>query len=312
MFGAIFIQGVLACHAILRFQAAGRIIYTGMNNLAVSRTRPRTDHIFGFQNDDFAARHCQRTRCCQSHDSGAYNDAVYFLNHLKCLACSWENAGGITRTLRGTVATRASRSNSHDYNNGRLMKDNTIVTHSGNHPYDNHGNVNPPVYHASTVLTRTYEDFLDRTDAKVRYGRRGTPTTFALEEAMTALERAYGTVLAPSGLAAITMTLSALTETGDHILITDSAYAPTRNFSNKILKKFGIEAEYYDPTIGAGIADLIRDNTKIIWTESPGSQTFDVQDTPAIVAAAHARDVLVVMDNTWGRRIFLQTAGPWR
>jgi len=184
------------------------------------------------------------------------------------------------------------------------MKDNTIVTHSGNHPYDNHGIVNPPVYHASTVLTRTYEDFLDRTDAKVRYGRRGTPTTFALEEAMTALERAYGTVLAPSGLAAITMTLSALTETGDHILITDSAYAPTRNFSNKILKKFGIEAEYYDPTIGAGIADLIRDNTKIIWTESPGSQTFDVQDTPAIVAAAHARDVLVVMDNTWAGGYF--------
>jgi cysteine-S-conjugate beta-lyase len=184
------------------------------------------------------------------------------------------------------------------------MKDNTIVTHTGNHPYDNHGIVNPPVYHASTVLTRTYEAFLDRSNAKVRYGRRGTPTTFALEEAMTALERAHGTVIAPSGLAAITMTLSALTEAGDHILITDNTYAPTRNFSNKILKKFGVEAEFYDPAIGADVAGLIRDNTRLIWTESPGSQTFEVQDIPAIVQAAHARDVIVVMDNTWSGGYF--------
>jgi cystathionine beta-lyase len=190
------------------------------------------------------------------------------------------------------------------YNNGRHMKDNTIVTHAGNHPYDNQGIVNPPVYHASTVLTRKYEDFLDRSNAKVRYGRRGTPTTFALEEAMTALERAHGTVIAPSGLAAITMALSALTEAGDHILITDNTYAPTRNFSDKVLKKFGIEAEYFDPAIGARIAGLIRDNTKLIWTESPGSQTFEVQDIPAIVAAAHARDVIVLMDNTWSGGYF--------
>ncbi|MBT5664878.1 MAG: cystathionine beta-lyase, partial [Rhodospirillaceae bacterium] len=108
------------------------------------------------------------------------------------------------------------------------MKDNTIVTHAGNRPFENQGIINPPVYHASTVLSPTMDALLNKGDAKVRYGRRGTPTTFALEDAMTELERAHGTVLAPSGKAAITMTLSALVEPGDHILMTDSAYAPTR------------------------------------------------------------------------------------
>ena len=184
------------------------------------------------------------------------------------------------------------------------MKDNTIVPPAGTHPFENHGIVNPPVYHASTVLQPTMEALLNRGSAKVRYGRRGTPTTFALEEAVSALEGAHGTVLAPSGLAAIAMTLSALLETGDHILITDSTYAPTRNFATKILAKLGIEAEYYDPNIGAGIAALIRANTRLIWTESPGSQTFEVQDMPAIVGAAHAADVLVAMDNTWSGGYF--------
>ncbi len=184
------------------------------------------------------------------------------------------------------------------------MKDNTIVTHAGNHPFDNHGIVNPPVYHASTVLSATLEERIDRSSAKVRYGRSGTPTTFALEEAMTALERAHGTVLAPSGLAAITMALSAFVETGDHILITDSTYTPTRNFANNVLSRLGVEAEYYDPMIGGGIAALIRDNTRLVWTECPGSQTFDVQDIPAIVEAAHAADVIVLTDNTWSGGYF--------
>jgi cystathionine beta-lyase len=184
------------------------------------------------------------------------------------------------------------------------MKDNTIVTHAGNHPFENHGIVNPPVYHASTVLQPTMEALLNRGSAKVRYGRRGTPTTFALEEAVSALEGAHGTVLAPSGLAAITMTLSALLESGDHILITDSTYGPTRTFAKNILTKLGIEAEYYDPKIGAGIAALIRKNTRLIWTESPGSQTFEVQDIPAIVGAARAANVLVAMDNTWSGGYF--------
>ncbi len=183
------------------------------------------------------------------------------------------------------------------------MKDNTKVTHAGNHPFDNHGIVNPPVYHASTVLSPTLEARIART-AKVRYGRAGTPTTFALEEAMTALERAHGTVLAPSGLAAITMALSAFVETGDHILVTDSTYTPTRNFANNTLSKFGVEVEYYDPMIGAGISNLIRDNTRLIWTECPGSQTFDVQDLPAIAKAAHEKGVVVLTDNTWSGGYF--------
>jgi cystathionine beta-lyase len=183
------------------------------------------------------------------------------------------------------------------------MKDNTVVTHAGNHPYDNYGIVNPPVYHASTVLSRTLEERIARS-GKVRYGRAGTPTTFALEEAMTALERAHGTVLAPSGLAAITMALSAFIEAGDHVLVTDSTYTPTRNFANRTLAKFGVEVEYFDPMIGAGIANLIRDNTRLVWTECPGSQTFDVQDLPAIVEAAHGAGVLVMTDNTWSGGYF--------
>ena len=184
------------------------------------------------------------------------------------------------------------------------MKDNTIVTHAGNRPFENHGIVNPPVYHASTVLSETLEQRIDRSEARVRYGRVGTPTTFALEDAMSALEQAHGTILASSGLAAITMALSAFVQTGDHILVTDSTYTPTRNFCNQTLSRLGVETEYFDPLTGSGITELIRENTRLVWTECPGSQTFDVQDLPAIVEAAHARDVIVLTDNTWSGGYF--------
>jgi cystathionine beta-lyase len=184
------------------------------------------------------------------------------------------------------------------------MKDNTIVTHAGNRPFENHGIVNPPVYHASTVLSETLEQRIDRSEARVRYGRAGTPTTFALEDAMSALEQAHGTILASSGLAAITMALSAFVQTGDHILVTDSTYTPTRNFCNQTLSRLGVETEYFDPLTGSGITELIRKNTRLVWTECPGSQTFDVQDLPAIVEAAHARDVIVLTDNTWSGGYF--------
>jgi cystathionine beta-lyase len=184
------------------------------------------------------------------------------------------------------------------------MKDNTIVTHAGNRPFENHGIVNPPVYHASTVLSETLEQRIDRSEARVRYGRAGTPTTFALEDAMSALEQAHGTILASSGLAAITMALSAFVQTGDHILFTDSTYTPTRNFCNQTLSRLGVETEYFDPLTGSGITELIRENTRLVWTECPGSQTFDVQDLPAIVEAAHARDVIVLTDNTWSGGYF--------
>ena len=184
------------------------------------------------------------------------------------------------------------------------MKDNTIVTHAGNRPFENHGIVNPPVYHASTVLSETLEQRIDRSEARVRYGRAGTPTTFALEDAMSALEQAHGTILASSGLAAITMALSAFVQTGDHILVTDSTYTPTRNFCNQTLSRLGVETEYFDPLTGSGITELIRENTRLVWPECPGSQTFDVQELPAIVEAAHARDVIVLTDNTWSGGYF--------
>lgn len=182
------------------------------------------------------------------------------------------------------------------------MKEDTKITHAGRHPLAHHGAVNPPVYHASTILFPTMESYVGRAadpTVKVRYGRRGTPTTFALEDALSELEGGAGTVLTPSGLQAITMALMAFVRAGDHVLVTDSTYAPTRNFCNRVLAELGVETSFYDPTVGSGIADLLRPNTRVVWAESPGSQTFEVQDIPAIAAAAHAAGAIVLMDNTW-------------
>ncbi len=133
-----------------------------------------------------------------------------------------------------------------------------------------------------------------------RYGRYGTPTLRALESAIAEIEGAHNACLFPSGLAAITSTLLILLQSGDHLLVTDSVYSPTRKFCQGILAAMGIETSYYDPLIGAGIKELIRPNTKLIFTESPGSQTMEVQDIPAITAAAKAAGVITVIDNTWG------------
>jgi cystathionine beta-lyase len=181
------------------------------------------------------------------------------------------------------------------------MKEDTKLAHAGRDPHAHHGAVNTPVYHASTILFPTMEQFINRSskDVKIKYGLRGTPTIFALEDALTALEGGHGTVLAPSGLQAITMALMAFLKAGDHMLVTDSTYAPTRNFCNKVLAEFGVETEIYDPAIGAGIARLMRPNTRVVWTEAPGSQTFEMQDIPAISAAAHEAGAVVLIDNTW-------------
>lgn len=184
------------------------------------------------------------------------------------------------------------------------MEDDTLLAHAGRHPFDNHGIVNPPVYHASTVLFPTFEAFSNAAKAEVRYGRRGTPTSFALADAVSALERAHGTVLSPSGLGAITTALTACTKAGDHVLVTDSTYAPTRQFMDKVMARFGVEVTYYDPLVGAGIAELMRDNTTVVWTESPGSQTFEMQDIPAIAGVAKAHGAVVITDNTWGAGYF--------
>lgn len=173
-----------------------------------------------------------------------------------------------------------------------------------------HGVVNPPVYRASTCLFDTYaqlrERVADPTAKQLFYGRKGTPTQWALGEALTELEGADGTMLFSSGIAAVTTSILALVKAGDHVLITDSAYEPTRTFANGLLKAMNIETEYYNPTVGANIAALLRPNTSVIVTESPGSLTFEVQDIPAIVAAAKENNTYVITDNTWATPLFFK------
>lgn len=165
------------------------------------------------------------------------------------------------------------------------------------------GVVNPPVWRASTILYDNIADLKARghaTHDKFYYGRRGTPTVWALADALTGMEPgAEGTLLYPSGVAANSAGLLALLSPGDHLLMVDSAYEPTRAFCNGMLARLGIETTYYDPLAGAGIAELIRPETKLIFLESPGSLTFEVQDIPAITRIARARGVLTMLDNTW-------------
>src|SRR3954466_9315133 len=177
-----------------------------------------------------------------------------------------------------------------------------LVT-AGRAPEEQHGFVNTPIYRGSTVLYPNTEKFLRR-DAKYTYGTKGTPTTNSLEVAWTELCNAAGTVLVPSGLAAISIALLSCLKAGDHLLVPDSVYRPTRNFCDTILKRFGVETTYYDPLLGAEIATLFKPNTRAVFTEAPGSLSFEMQDIPAIAAAAHARDVLVLMDNTWATPLF--------
>ncbi len=189
------------------------------------------------------------------------------------------------------------------------MKKDSLIVHAGRHPEQHQGAVNPPVYHVSTVTYPTVGE-MRRAEAKpfdgMRYGRFGTPTSFAFEEAVAALEGGCRSISTASGLAAITGTLSALLSAGDHVLMTDSTYFPTRRFCDQHLKRWGVETTYYDPTLGADIAALIRPNTRVVYVEAPGSLTFEMQDIPAIAAAAHARGALVVMDNTWATPLFFQ------
>jgi cystathionine beta-lyase len=179
----------------------------------------------------------------------------------------------------------------------------TKVVHLGRDPFEFEGFVNTPVYRGSTVLYKTLEALTSRTQTYT-YGRRATPTTRALEEAITELEGGASTILTSSGLAAVSTALLAFVSAGDHILMPDSAYQPGRAFADRLLKRLGIETTYYDPAVGADIAKLFRPNTRLVLVESPGSQTFEMQDIPAIAAAAHARDLWVVADNTWATPLF--------
>ena len=183
----------------------------------------------------------------------------------------------------------------------------TRLVVGGRDPAANHGFVNPPVHHVSTVLYPTAEDFLARR-ARYLYGRRGTPTSEALEDALRALEGpdCAGVALLPSGLAAISTALLAVLKAGDNLLVTDSVYQPTRKFCDGMLKRYGVTVTYYDPLIGAGIAALIQPNTRAVFVEAPGSLSFEIQDVPAIAAAAHAKGAVVLMDNTWATSLYFR------
>jgi cystathionine beta-lyase len=182
---------------------------------------------------------------------------------------------------------------------------NTRLAHMGNDPRDYHGFVNPPVVHASTVLFPDAATMAAR-NQKYTYGTRGTPTTDALCTAIDELEGSAGTILVPSGLAAVTVPLLAFLSAGDHALIVDSVYHPTRRFADTMLKRLGVEVTYYDPHAGAGIAALMQPNTKVVFTEAPGSNTFEMQDIPAIANAAHVGGAVVMMDNTWATPLYFR------
>jgi cystathionine beta-lyase len=187
------------------------------------------------------------------------------------------------------------------------LKPATQLVVGGRDSAANHGFVNPAVQHASTVLYRTAEDFLARR-SRYLYGRRGTPTSEALENALRELEgpACAGVALLPSGLAAISTALLAVLQAGDHLLVTDSVYQPTRKFCEGVLKRFGVATTYYDPLIGGDIAALIQPNTRAVFVEAPGSLSFEMQDIPAIAEAAHTRGAVVLMDNTWASPLYFR------
>ncbi len=192
------------------------------------------------------------------------------------------------------------------------MREETTVVHSGLHPERHHGAVNPPVFHASTILSETVAEFRRRRQNWILeqpgtyYGRFGTPTIEALQEAIAALEGGHRSVVYPSGLAACAGALLAFLSAGDHLLMSDTVYGPTRNFANGFLKRFGVSTTFFDPLVGRSIESLIRPETRVIYLESPGSLTFEVQDVPVIAEAARRRGITVIADNTWGTPLYFK------
>ncbi len=186
----------------------------------------------------------------------------------------------------------------------------TRLVELGRKPEWTHGVVNPPVYHASTCVFDTLDTFEQaklNPDGGLYYGRRGTPTIWALEDAINQLEAgSAGTKITPSGVSAIAVALLSQLKTGDHVLVMDSAYEPTRSLCNGLLAKMGITTDYYDPLIGADIKNLFKPNTRAVMVESPGSLTFEIQDVPAIAEAAHRHGATVIMDNTWATPVYFQ------
>jgi cystathionine beta-lyase len=183
----------------------------------------------------------------------------------------------------------------------------TLLAHLGRHAERFDGAVNTPVVRASTILAPTVAA-LDAAHSRrftdPYYGRYGTATNKALEEAVAELEGGYRAIALPSGLAAITAALLAFLESGDHLLMVDTVYGPTRRFCDEVLPRHGVLTTYYDPHIGASIEALMQPGTRVVYCETPGSLTFEMQDIPAIAAAAHSRGAVVLADNTWGTPYF--------
>ncbi len=191
------------------------------------------------------------------------------------------------------------------------MKNKTKLAMLGKHPEQQFGALNAPVYHASTILYSKLDDVLNRksifeTQQQVTYGRRGTPTTFALEEVLTEIEQGYGTTLTSSGMQAIALSLISFLKAGDHILVVDCIYQPARCLARDFLARFGVSVTMFNPLIGKGIKDLIQKNTRAIYLEAPGSETFEVPDIPQIVEVAKEHNLLTIMDNTWATPLYFQ------
>ena len=191
------------------------------------------------------------------------------------------------------------------------MKEDTKLVHLGRGPSSFEGTVNLPVYRASTILSADMDSYIHRFDDEknftdITYGARGTQNSRALGEAIADLEGGHGTIVTTSGLSAISVTLGALVSAGDHILISDSVYGPTRTFCNQVLSRYGVTTEYYSPDIGDAIAELIQKNTRLVLMEAPGSLTFEMQDIPGITRAAKEKGVLTLMDNTWATPVFFR------
>ncbi|WP_245958388.1 cystathionine beta-lyase [Pelagibacterium sediminicola] len=205
--------------------------------------------------------------------------------------------------IAATTLTYLAQHKSIPMKKSKIHKDHptrteTLLTHGGREPAAHGGFVNMPAYRGSTIV---FEDLasLDDHTIRHRYGRQGTPLTAGLEDIVTELEGAVGTCLAPNGVSAISLALMACLDAGDEVLITDSVYEPTRKLADKLLTRFGISARYFDPRIGAGIADLLGPATKAVFLESPGSLTFELQDIPAISSAVSGRDIGIIVDNSW-------------
>jgi len=213
--------------------------------------------------------------------------------------------GNFARLRKGLTGNLDESMAETPANNHKNLKTRTKLVHSGRKPSEQSGFVNTPIYRGSTVLFPTLDDLMNRR-MPFTYGTQGSPTTEALQTAWTDLSGAKGTVIVPTGLAAIALALLAAVKAGDHILVSDSVYRPNRHFCDTVLKRMGVETTYYEPLIGADIEKLIRPNTSVIFLEAPGSQSFEMQDIPAIVAVARPKGICTILDNTWATPLFFQ------